>query len=65
MYKNLIGEMAKNGITNKQISSQLKKSDRAVRNKINGISDFTWKEAVNIQQTFFPKLELVYLFAET
>ncbi len=64
MYRNLVGEMAKNKVTNKQVSLEIKVTTRAVRNKIYGVSDFTWKEAIKIKEKFFPELELTYLFAE-
>ncbi len=37
---------------------------QTVRSKINGNSDFTFRETVAIKKTFFPEYELEYLFSE-
>lgn len=61
--KNLIAEMARYGIKCKDIQRILKCSEKTARNKIKGITDFTYPEAENIRNEFFPTLPLEYLFS--
>ncbi len=62
MYKNLLAEMARNGVTRAQIAEVVGKSYNHVREKIKGKYEFEYGEAVKIQETFFPDLDLKYLF---
>lgn len=63
MLNNLRAEMARNQVKTVDISSVIKRSDRAVRLKIAGENAFTVPEAVAIRDRFFPGLSLEYLFA--
>lgn len=65
MYRNLIAEMARRGITADDISRVIGKSVRTARDKLNGKYPFFFDEAVCIKQAFFSGMELEYLFAET
>ena len=65
MYRNLIAEMARRGITTDDISRVIGKSVRTARDKLNGKYPFFFDEAVCIKQAFFSGMELEYLFAET
>lgn len=62
MFKNLLAEMARNSIKKKVIASALGISERALSNKINGSSEFFWKEVYSIKILFFPELTVEYLF---
>lgn len=62
MYNNLIAEMARNHFKRDIIAKTIKKSYNQTREKINGKSSFTYDEALTIQETLFPELELKYLF---
>lgn len=63
MFKNLKGEMVKKDLTNKQLAEKLKISERAIRNKLNGVSEFTWSEVLTIKECFFPEISLEILFS--
>lgn len=61
--KNLSAEMARYGIKNADIANLLSCSEKAVQNKISGITNFWVPEAMKIRDTFFPGMRLEYLFA--
>ena len=65
MYKNLNAEMTRHSISASDIAAVLHKTDRSVRDKLAGRSDFTLSEIMAIRRSFFPKLALEYLFATT
>jgi hypothetical protein len=62
MYNNLIAEMARNRMQRDVISKVIGKSYNQTREKINGKAPFTYDEALTIQETLFPDLDLKYLF---
>jgi hypothetical protein len=62
MYKNLMLEMARNGITNEQIADETEMHRNSVANKINGVTDFTVQQAVIIRNRFFPNIDFMYLY---
>lgn len=62
-YRNLLAEMERYGVTKRDIANCLNISDRTVRNKVNGLTDFSWSETCKIQQNIFPRLTKDYLFA--
>lgn len=64
-YPNFEGEIARRGIADAEIASAIKVSPRALRNKRNGTSPFTWPEVDVIQKTFFPDVTKDYLFTRS
>ncbi|MDD7511021.1 MAG: HTH domain-containing protein [Peptostreptococcaceae bacterium] len=64
MHKNLNAEMARYEITVSDIAKLLSCSERTVKNKISGITPFTYKEAITIRNEFFNNLETEYLFEQ-
>lgn len=60
---NVKGEMAKQNITIEEVSKTLNIHRNSVANKLNGESAFTIEEAFKIQEKYFPKLSLGYLFS--
>lgn len=62
--RNLIAEMARYGIKCKDIQDVLGCSEKTVRNKINGITEFTYSEAKRVKDKLFPSLALEYLFSD-
>ena len=62
MRANLIGEMAKRGITIAQIAALLGLHRNSIRNKLYGMSDFTLKEAIAIYDAFFSDCNFRDLF---
>ena len=63
--QNLLAEMKRYGIRNKDLSQVLSLTDRTISNKLAGETEFTVKEALAVRDTFFPGLRISYLFAET
>lgn len=62
-YSNLKAELARKGISMEEVSKVLEIHRNSVANKINGDTPFTVEEAFKIQEKYFPKLSLNYLFA--
>lgn len=65
MLKNLLAEMTRLGITNKDIAKAIGKDSKSVSNKVHCKTEFTRKEMIQIKQVFFPKQSLDYLFEQT
>ena len=61
-YKNLRAEMARKGVTVRQIAQFLKVRFATVSDKLNGRSRFFCDEAIQIKRRFFPECPLEYLF---
>lgn len=61
--KNLSAEMVRNGVRNNDIQELLCCTDKTVRNKLNGITEFSVSEALLIRDTLFPHVRVEYLFA--
>lgn len=64
MFKNLEAEMARENVSTFDIARVIKKTERTVRNKMDGITAFSFYETLKIRNAFFPKLSTEYLFAE-
>lgn len=62
MFRNLRAEMAREGLDAKKIASKIGMSDKAFRNKLHGVSEFTRSEMIIIKKTFFNHLTFAYLF---
>lgn len=63
MYPNLKAEMARNGVTVKDIQRVIGKNEKTSRNKMNGKTPITVSEAFSIALTLFPGLTVDYLFS--
>lgn len=61
-YPTLIGEMAKREIQRKALAECIGVCDKAMRNKLNGKSPFTWPEVKKIRHKFFPDIPPDELF---
>lgn len=61
--KNLIAEMARYGVTNVDIQRVLGCSEKTVRNKLSGDTEFSFPETLKICEAFFVGLRFEYLFA--
>lgn len=61
-YSNLMGEMAKRKIKKYKVAQELGIHVNSFRSKLNGKTSFSIDEAIQIQETFFPDLEIKYLF---
>ncbi|MDA8442361.1 MAG: helix-turn-helix domain-containing protein [Peptococcaceae bacterium] len=62
MLRNLKAEMARQGLSNKDVAKAIGISDRALGNKINGASEPTRREMIDIKRILFNHLSIVYLF---
>lgn len=61
-YPTLIGEMAKREIQRKALAECIRVCDKAMRNKLDGKSPFTWPEVKKIRHKFFPDIPPDELF---
>ena len=64
MYKNLKAEMARNSVRGKDIARALGTREATISSRLTGKTEFSYKEAKRIKDTFFPNVELEYLFEE-
>ena len=64
MKHNLEAEISRKGIKKKDIAAELEIDETTLRNKIKGRTDFVWSEAVKIRDTFFPDIDINYLFRD-
>ena len=62
MYSYLRGEMIRNNLTVKNLSMQIGISEKSLRNKLNGDTDFTWNEAKAIHKIVNPQITIDELF---
>ena len=63
VFKNLRSAMDESNITTTHLAAILGIAEKSVRNKLNGITDWTWPEAKNLT-TLFPKYNMEWLFHE-
>lgn len=61
-YLTLIGEMAKQKVTKRDLSALLGVHWNSITNKISGESDFSVTEAIKIRDRYFPEWEIENLF---
>lgn len=64
MYRNLKAEMIRHGVDEADIAKGLGISDRTFRNKISGRTEFGVKQAIQIRDSFFPGMDVEYLFRD-
>lgn len=62
MYRFLKGEIVKSGYTMKRLANELGMSEKTLRNKVNGVTDFTWPEALAIRKLINPEANIEELF---
>ena len=61
--KNLKAEMVRRGLGISDLQHVLGCSEKTVRNKLNGVTEFTIREAIEVRNRYFDGLSLEYLFA--
>ncbi|MEW5952495.1 MAG: helix-turn-helix transcriptional regulator [Bacillota bacterium] len=64
MFRNLKAEMARQGLTGKQIAVAIGISEKAFSNRMSGRTEFLMGELIAIRETFFRNLDIGYLFFE-
>ena len=62
MFAFLKGEMVKKNISVKEIADRLGIAEKTMRNKLHGVTEFTWAEVCIIQEEFFPEFTKDILF---
>lgn len=62
MLRNLLAEMAREGLDAKEIAAGIGVSEKTFRNKINGKTEFTRSEILKIRNKYFKHLPYDYLF---
>ena len=62
MTRNIESEMRKANVTTFDIQALLGCTEKTVRNKLTGTTDFTFSEVKKIKRTLFPGMEIEYLF---
>lgn len=65
MYGNLELGLRNKNITVKTVAGLLDCSEKTVRNKIDGLTDFTICEAFSIHRNLLPEYAMDFLFAQT
>lgn len=62
MYRNLLAEMLRNGISKKNLANELNISEKALYNRFSGLTDFNWKEVVTIKKVLNTEISSDELF---
>lgn len=62
MQRNIEQEMKRYNIGLYDIKDLLGCSEKTVRNKLSGVTDFTYEETKKIRNRFFPGMKIEYLF---
>lgn len=62
MYSFLRGEMFRTGISISSLSRKIGVSEKTLRNKLKGKTDFTWPEAKVIRKIVNPDMSMEELF---
>ncbi len=62
-YKRLAAEMFVKGITKDDLAKLLGKSRRAINNRLNGKTEFSYYEAIKIMDNYFKYCSTDYIFS--
>lgn len=62
MHRILKSEMVKVNISVKDLAFKIGITERSLRNKINGVTEFSWSEVLKIKNIVAPNLSLEELF---
>lgn len=62
--RNLRAEMARFGISKQDIQSLLSGTDKTVKSRLDGQTEFSVGDSIKIRDTFFPGMRIEYLFAQ-
>lgn len=62
VFRVLRGEMVKAGLSVVRLSEELGISEKSLRNKLNGITEFSWNEVLKIRKIVAPAMSLEELF---
>lgn len=62
MFRVLRVEMVRVDISIKELAFEININERSLRNKINGLTSFTWEEILAIRKRVAPQMSLEELF---
>lgn len=62
-YPNLVAEMARIGITEKDLAAVAEKSPDTIRNWLRGKTEIPFGKAIVIRDRYFPQTTLEYLYS--
>lgn len=62
--KNLEQAMRKFNVTFYDIQDVMGCTEKTVRNKMNGVTDFSYSEVKRIRDSLFPGMDIEYLFSD-
>lgn len=62
MFRNLLAEMAREGLDGKRVAAGIGISEKSFRNKLSGKTEFTRAEILKIRNTYFRSHTCDYLF---
>lgn len=65
MFKNLRAEMARLGVSGKEVAAGIQISERSFSKKMRGETEFTRTEMLKIHRNYFPQCSIDYLFEMT
>jgi len=65
MLRNLMAEMKRVGIINKDLAETIGRDEKSISNKILCKTEFTRREMVMIKKVYFPDLTMDYLFEQS
>jgi transcriptional regulator with XRE-family HTH domain len=65
MFKNLERLLLDKGISKKEYAEFLGVNEKTVQNKLKGISEFSFPEAMKTQKLLFPEYRIEYLFLKS
>ena len=64
MYGNLKAEMARCEISQSDIAKAINTTEKTVKNKLTGVTEFSFFETLKIRDSFFPAWDLEKLFSD-
>ena len=64
-YPVLAGKIVERGIAKTKIAEAIGVSGRSFKNKMDGVTNFTWDEVCIIQDRFFPDMQMKELLIST
>ncbi|MCB6992929.1 transcriptional regulator [bacterium 210820-DFI.6.37] len=64
MYGNLKAEMARKEIGNAEVAQIINTTEKTVRNKLSGVTEFSFFETLKIRDSLFPGWSIEELFSD-
>jgi len=64
MYGNLKAEMARHEISQSDIARAINTTEKTAKNKLTGVTEFSFFETLKIRDSFFPNWDVEKLFSD-